>query len=448
MSKKNIDKLFKDQLKGLEVTPNKKVWNNIESNLKKKKRKVIPFWWFTTAGVAALIVLGLFLYPFSTNDTNFDKNDSNIIITNSDTPYQKTKNIDSLNLLKKIKEKIHLVENNINQKLNNEKESTTKNSINEKKFVSSKNAMEKILLANKPDKEIRKSENKKNVIKKRDTLINKKKEQAKDSVKVKENTPTKKIDFNKFIEQKDSVYIAKSSKKNWSVAPVFAVLNASSFSNSSPIDQNLSKSTKGNSSISYGLQVGYQINKKWSIQSGIFLQETNYSNNKITVSPSIAKSATTSVTFNTGSSFNFTTNGGSDFSNSDEINSIMTSTSSLNGDLNQHYGYIEIPIEVKYNLVTTNKFNTELVAGFSSLFLQKNEVNFSSQLFLQSGEATYLNDINFSGNFGFDFSYFLNKSWSFNLNPMIKAQLNTFSKNSNGFTPYNLGLFSGIKYSF
>ncbi|MCG1034988.1 hypothetical protein [Polaribacter sargassicola] len=452
MSNKNIDKLFKDQLKDLEVTPNKKVWNNIESKLKKKKRKVIPFWWFTTAGVAALLILGLFLYPFSTND-DFIKNDSNIIITNSNTPLKKTESIDSLILPEKIEENIRIVDNNTKQKTDKDKKSTTKNSIKEEKIVSSKNAMKKILLANNSDeknKKVEENKTQKHANKKRDTLINKNKEQQKNTTKTNKNTSIKKIDFNNFIKQKDSVYIAKSSKKNWSISPVFAVLNSNSFSNSSPIDQNLSNTTQGKNSISYGLQVGYQINKKWSIQSGIFLQETNYTNKQITVSPSIARNSTASVTFNTGSSFNFTanTNEISDFENFDEFNSIMTSTSDLNGNLNQNYGYIEIPIEVKYNLVATNKFNTELVAGFSSLFLQKNKINFSTQLLLKSGEATNLNDINFSGNFGFDFNYFLNNSWSFNLNPMIKAQLNTFSKNSNGFAPYNLGLFSGIKYNF
>ena len=64
MENKNIDKLFQEQLKDLEATPNKKVWNNIESKLKKKKRSILPFWWFSS-GIAALLILGLILYPFS-----------------------------------------------------------------------------------------------------------------------------------------------------------------------------------------------------------------------------------------------------------------------------------------------------------------------------------------------------------------------------------------------
>ena len=89
-----------------------------------------------------------------------------------------------------------------------------------------------------------------------------------------------------------------------------------------------------------------------------------------------------------------------------------------------------------------------MVAGFSSLFLNKNEINFNTQLVSQSGEANNLNNINFSGNLGFDFNYSLNKKWSLNVNPMFKVQLNTFSEDSNGFSPFNLGVYSGIKYKF
>ena len=62
MEDKKIDDLFKNQLKNLEVSPNKKVWNSIETKLKKKKRRVFPFWLFSGAA-AAILVLGLFFYP-------------------------------------------------------------------------------------------------------------------------------------------------------------------------------------------------------------------------------------------------------------------------------------------------------------------------------------------------------------------------------------------------
>ena len=81
MNQNNLDKLFQEQLKNLEATPNKKVWNNIESKLKKKKRAVLPFWWFS-GGVAALLLLGLFLFPFSKNTNSTKSYNSNYVNLN------------------------------------------------------------------------------------------------------------------------------------------------------------------------------------------------------------------------------------------------------------------------------------------------------------------------------------------------------------------------------
>ena len=64
MGDKKIDNLFQEQLKNLEVSPNKRVWNNIEAKLKKKKRKVFPFWWFSGA-VASIILLTFIFNQYS-----------------------------------------------------------------------------------------------------------------------------------------------------------------------------------------------------------------------------------------------------------------------------------------------------------------------------------------------------------------------------------------------
>jgi hypothetical protein len=61
--KKNqdINKLFQDQLEHFEVLPDEAVWNALQEKLQeKKKRRVIPIWWFY-GGVAAAFLVGLFL---------------------------------------------------------------------------------------------------------------------------------------------------------------------------------------------------------------------------------------------------------------------------------------------------------------------------------------------------------------------------------------------------
>lgn len=59
---KNIDQFFKDKFEDFEVNPPEQIWQNIEEKLqKKKKRRVIPFWWYGS-GVAALFIIGLFVF--------------------------------------------------------------------------------------------------------------------------------------------------------------------------------------------------------------------------------------------------------------------------------------------------------------------------------------------------------------------------------------------------
>jgi len=61
-NKKHIDRLFQEKFKDFEASPPKRVWKNIEQELKKdKKRRVIPLLWYKTAGLAAAIALLIFL---------------------------------------------------------------------------------------------------------------------------------------------------------------------------------------------------------------------------------------------------------------------------------------------------------------------------------------------------------------------------------------------------
>ncbi len=64
MELKNIDRLFQERLKNIEVSPSPKVWRAIETKLSAKKRRILPMWWFGS-GVAAILLLSLFFFPFS-----------------------------------------------------------------------------------------------------------------------------------------------------------------------------------------------------------------------------------------------------------------------------------------------------------------------------------------------------------------------------------------------
>lgn len=442
MDSKNIDKLFQEKLNNLEVTPNERVWNSIESKLQNKKRRVIPFWWYA-GGVAAIFLLGLFFLPTTNIDNSFDKNDSKIIIT--ETPKEVKKTIlvskkDTLKQNKKIKETILVADETVPKKSIQKRRNTFKEKGETKKLVSTKKAMEKIFLGDNSTKKTTKIENniqKKNTVTKVQTSDKKFNHLQKNE--------SKKIDFTKAIKKTDSIFSTSDLKKRWSIAPTFAVLSSNSFSKSSPINQNLSSSTRGQNSVSYGVQVNYKLNSKWTIQSGIHVLETRFRNNNVVIGV-ITNSVNSNIIFNNQNSKVLENNAIAN--NTDLVSNSFARLNTLSGDLSQNYGYIEIPVEIKYSFYNTKKFNTEIVGGFSSLFLTQNKIDISSQFISTSGLANNLNALNFSGNLGFDFNYLINNHWSFNLNPMFKAQLNTFSQRSNGFKPFNVGIYTGLKYRF
>ena len=85
--KKTIDKLFKEQFKDFEATPNDAVWEKIEMELqdkKRKKRRVIPIWW-KVAGVAAGLALVFTIANLVLNPSNNETFQNNTIVDENET---------------------------------------------------------------------------------------------------------------------------------------------------------------------------------------------------------------------------------------------------------------------------------------------------------------------------------------------------------------------------
>ena len=119
-----------------------------------------------------------------------------------------------------------------------------------------------------------------------------------------------------------------------------------------------------------------------------------------------------------------------------------------NGSLDQSYSYVEVPLEAKYALVQ-KKLGVNLVGGVSTYFLYDNNVSITSFGKKTSlGEASNLNNMNFSGNVGLDLNYNLSPNLFLNASPMLKYQLNTFSEDSGGFKPYFFGVYGGLNFRF
>ena len=92
--KKNIERLFQEKFKDFEAIPSQKVWDTIEAELqKKKKRRVIPIW-FRLSGVAALLLVGALIgYGILNNSPEINPTNGVVNQENNDLKNDNGKNL-------------------------------------------------------------------------------------------------------------------------------------------------------------------------------------------------------------------------------------------------------------------------------------------------------------------------------------------------------------------
>lgn len=231
MDQKKIDELFQKQLQNLKSTPNKRVWTQIETKLKRKKRRIFPFWLFSST-VASVLVLGFLIFPFSKDKNTIRKTNTREIITTTPKVVKpKELKIDATSLDNILKKKIII-------KSQKKKESPfiTKN-------------QKKLTLANKPLKHNFLTTFKIGI----NTISLKQSTVLEITKNLNAKIESKKINIHRFLKLKYSLKVNEYNQERWAIAPVFAILKSNSFSNTSPIDSNLDNSTKGENSFSYGV---------------------------------------------------------------------------------------------------------------------------------------------------------------------------------------------------
>jgi hypothetical protein len=395
---KNIDRIFQENLKNLEVFPPNKAWNAIEKQIvvQPVKRR-IPFW-VKLSSIAALFVLffsvgTIYLMPESRFSKNFlldrsIKKDTIEPETNTVTTAQSKKTIIKTPATKDLnlegsKSNQNIVQND--NEFENEAEETNTNS--------TLNKVNKFLLSDASE--------------------------------------------HSFKNRNDA---EKATNKNgkFTVATIFAPIYINSLGDGSGVDSQFSNnSSSGNSSYSYGVKFAYELNNKFTLQSGVNLINLGFTTNNVYVNSAVSVIGFSNISAEPMLSRNAST--------------AVTKSNSIDANkasLNQVFGYVEIPVELKYN-VTDGKFGINLVGGFSTLLLNRDEVFIETNDFSQSlGSSNNLRSVNFSGNIGVDIDYLIHKNLYINVSPMFKMQTNTFSKNSGSLQPYYLGVYTGLNYKF
>jgi len=241
--------------------------------------------------------------------------------------------------------------------------------------------------------------------------------------------------------------IAKEPKLNrWQVTPNIAPIYFSSLSNGSPLDEKLASNEKiYGTNYSYGFAVNYSLNKKYSIRTGVHSYSADYDTKNIVFYQDSNPSKMQNLNPNLQGAF----------IQIDPLTNVNTNSSfgriiedRYEGTLNQRMGYVEIPLEVSYKLLS-KKLGVDIIGGLSTLFLSQNDVYLKSEGFnMKIGEASNLNSVHFSTNIGLGMKYSFLKQFDARLEPIFKYQINTYSSGAGNFKPYIFGIYTGISYHF
>jgi hypothetical protein len=256
----------------------------------------------------------------------------------------------------------------------------------------------------------------------------------------------------KLLREKETKKVADEKEKwsKWAVNSYVSPVFFNSFSSGSPLSEEFASNEKTfNNSTSYGVGVAYNVNKRLSIKTGISNLNLDFDTENIAFYSSFedqSKIANTNIERNANGKFLVLKNE-KDISNNEAESQFIPSNQNL-GNLNQRTQYIEVPVEMSYALLN-KKFGISIKGGMSTLFLTENEVSIKApDGNMQIGKASNLNNVHFSSNIGLGLNYNFMKNFQLNVEPTLKYQMNTFNKNSENFTPYVIGVNTGISYKF
>jgi hypothetical protein len=256
----------------------------------------------------------------------------------------------------------------------------------------------------------------------------------------------------KLLREKETKKVVDEKEKwsKWAVNSYVSPVFFNSFASGSPISDEFASNKKTfNNSTSYGVGVAYNLNKRLAIKTGVSNLNLDYDTENIAFYSSFedqSKIANTNIERNSNGKYLFLKHE-KDISKNAIENQIYQSSQNL-GNLNQRTQYIEVPLELSYAIVN-KKIGVAIKGGMSTLFLTENEVSIKAiDGNMQIGKASNLNSVHFSSNLGLGVSYNFMKNLQLNVEPTLKYQINTFNKNSEDFTPYVIGVNTGISYKF
>ncbi|SKB52401.1 hypothetical protein SAMN05660776_1627 [Salegentibacter holothuriorum] len=486
--RKNIDRLYQEKFRDFAPEPNPELWNKIAGKLKEKDEKkpfILPLW-MKLGGVAAVLALVLGGYYFSQN--NFTGTNVVFEVEESAKPQI---NFPEINKNEKFTNALEVLKNNIKETIYSTAEDSKNSSSNNNSALATQNTNRE---AEKSEISSLAKENTSHTItdnlKQKDAAIaeeniqgsekghiqhqdfinpdSKNEEQLSNGIALKETESNNKenklstkdslqvakelaqIEAEKKLD-KEGDMLAKTAKKKLRLSTFAAPVFYDNIGKGSSIDPEFAgNNTNSEVSMAYGMNLAYAISDKIKIRSGISKVAMSYNIEDIVFSPGVAASSINTINYdkkNNNPQLNSVQSGSSNSPNSESQFDLAPLSRSIPGELNQQFGFIEVPLEIEYSLID-RKIGLNIIAGGSSLFLDENsiQVNANNQN-TRLGEANNINKVSFSTNIGVGLDYKLTDSFKLNVEPIFKYQLDTFD-NTPGVRPFYFGVYSGVSFSF
>jgi hypothetical protein len=254
--------------------------------------------------------------------------------------------------------------------------------------------------------------------------------------------------------------------KRWSISAMAAPTYYMAFtSNSNEYSRRLQNAEKSIVSYSGGFSFSYNINKKLSIQSGLYYssigQEVSGINSYAGFEKYVASKSSRNFEVLTTSGNVLPVNRDiylADGNMTDRVLTMYTldvfdpvksGLSYLGNSLFQDFRYLEMPVVMKYKLID-KKFDVNLIGGLSYNLLVDNSVFAmveGSKMNIAYTDG--LNPSTFSGSFGMGMEYNMSEKFSFNLEPTIRYFLSPLGEQLwTQIHPYSFGIFTGVSYKF
>jgi len=198
-----------------------------------------------------------------------------------------------------------------------------------------------------------------------------------------------------------------------------------------------------------GLNVNFQISKRWSVQSGLY-----YSNKRQT-----STDLTSSTSFVAENEMRVYTPAGDKYIDQPIINANDIDNESIIGqnsnetyyslDMNyvSTFKYIELPILFKFKIID-KKIDLEVLSGISTNFLVGNRSSIMiEEKEIWKGVNEDMSPLLYDATFGFGLNYNFYENFNFSLEPIFKYNLVKQNVNIQTY-PYSFAVFAGLSYTF